>query len=219
MPAPNLRPRLHGLYAITPDDADTDGLIGSVAAAVNGGCRLVQYRNKLADEALRRHQAATLADFCKRHDCLLIVNDHVELALEIDAAGVHIGGNDGDPRAIRQRLGTERILGISCYNEATRVDAALAAGADYVALGAMYASATKPHARRASLDLLRETRARCAKPIATIGGITLDNAATLVAAGADMVAVIGDLFAAADIAARARAYQNLFPPNSYSDAP
>lgn len=201
---------MRGLYAVTPDRGETARLLAEVGAAIDGGCRVVQYRNKSAAPALRREQAAQLAAMCKTTGACFIVNDDVELALELAADGVHLGGDDGNPAAARQLLGPKRILGVSCYNDAARVDAALAAGADYVALGAMFPSATKPAAVRASLDLLRSVKAACPVPVAVIGGITLANAAPLVEAGADLLAVVSDLFDAPDIRGRARAFQDLF---------
>lgn len=206
----NISHLLRGLYAVSPDRADTARLLADIGAAVDGGCRVVQYRNKLAERPLRRQQAALLAEFCKSAGACFIVNDDIELALEVGADGVHLGGDDGDPVVARKRLGPRKVLGISCYNDAGRVAAAVAAGADYVALGAMFASATKPAAVRASLELLRAVKADCPVPVATIGGITLANAASLVDAGADMVAVVSDLFDAPDIRVRAREFQNLF---------
>jgi thiamine-phosphate pyrophosphorylase len=203
-------PSLRGLYAVTPDCADSSRLLVDVAAALAGGCRIVQYRNKTAGPDLRRQQAAALAGCCRSAGVRLIINDDVELALEVGAAGVHLGGDDGDLELARARLGASRLLGVSCYDDPAQVRRAVAAGADYVALGAMYPSATKPLARRASLDLLRAVKASCPVPVATIGGINLDNAATLVAAGADMVAVVSALFDSPEIESRARAFQKLF---------
>lgn len=171
---------------------------------------MVQYRNKTAERPLRRQQAALLAEFCKSAGACYIINDDIDLALDFDADGVHLGGDDGDPVVARKRLGPDKVLGISCYNDAERVSAAVSAGADYVALGAMFVSVTKPAAVRASLELLRAVKASCPVPVATIGGITLSNAASLVDAGADMVAVVSDLFDASDIRVRARDFQNLF---------
>ena len=157
-----------------------------------------------------QQQAALLADFCKSSAVCFIVNDDLDLALAVDADGVHLGGGDGDWADARRRLGPGRILGVSCYNAQARVRAGVLAGADYVALGAMFPSETKPGAVRASLDLLRAVKAERAIPVVTIGGITADNAPSLIAAGADMVAVVNDLFSAPDIAARAQAFQQLF---------
>lgn len=204
------REALRGLYTITPDDMLLPRLSAMVSMVLRGGCRLVQYRNKVAPAPLRRAQAADLLRLCRAAGALLIVNDDLPLALEIGADGVHLGDEDGDLAAARAALGTERLLGVSCYSSLDRVEAAARAGANYVGIGSVYASATKPQAVRASLDLLGEARRRFGLPVAAIGGITLDNAPEAIAAGADMVAVIGDLFDAMDISARAEAFQGLF---------
>lgn len=193
--------KLRGLYAITPED------IGCVADAVASGalCAL-QYRSKSADRARRRDEARTLAQLCRRHGVPLIINDDLELALEIGAAGVHLGRRDGDLAAARARL-PGRILGVSCYDQLDLARSAVAAGADYVAFGSVFASPTKPGAVRAPLALFGH---RLGVPKIAIGGITVENAAQLAAAGADAVAVISDLFEAPDVAARARQYAKVF---------
>jgi thiamine-phosphate pyrophosphorylase len=192
---------LRGLYAITPEGP---GLEGKVRAALEGGVALLQYRRKQGNAAEARRVAALAGEF----GVPLIVNDDVALALEIGAAGAHLGREDGDLRAARARL-PAGILGASCYNEPARARAALAAGADYVAFGSVFPSPTKPHAVRAPLELFREAKA-LGVPLAAIGGITLENAPGLIAAGADLLAVISDLFDAPDIRARARQYGELF---------
>jgi thiamine-phosphate pyrophosphorylase len=193
--------KLRGLYAITPDD------IGRVAAAVASGalCAL-QYRSKFADAARRRTEAQALALLCRRHGVPLIINDDLELALEVGAEGLHLGIEDGDLAAARARL-PGRILGASCYDRLELARRAVAAGADYVAFGSVFASPTKPGAVRAPLALFRH---ELGVPKVAIGGIAVENAPQLVAAGADAVAVISDLFDAADIAARAREYAKVF---------
>lgn len=201
---------LRGLYAVTPDDCLLPRLSALVAAALGGGVRLVQYRNKLAPPPLRRAQAADLLRLCRACGALLIINDDLPLALQIGADGAHLGRDDGDIAAARAALGPGRILGVSCYADVANAEAAAAAGADYLAFGSMYASPTKPAAPRAPLELLGAARRRHALPVAAIGGITLDNAAQTIAAGADMLAVVSDLFDAMDIAGRARAYGRLF---------
>ena len=199
-----------GLYAVTPDEADTRRLIAKVRLALAGGAAAVQYRNKPAGPALRRLQAAALTEVCREAGVPLIVNDDLPLALEVGAAGVHLGREDGELADARNRLGPGKLLGASCYDRIDLAVAAAGGGADYVAFGAMFASPTKPAARRAPLALLAEARRRTGLPVVAIGGITLDNAAGVVAAGADALAVISALFAAEDIAARARAFQELF---------
>jgi len=204
------RPPLRGLYAITPSDPLLPRLSALVSSALAGGVRLIQYRNKFAPAPLKRAQAAELLRICRAADARLIINDDLPLALEIGADGVHLGRDDGDIGAARQALGNERILGVSCYDDVDRATAAAAAGADYIAFGSVFASSTKPEATRASLELLTATKRRLRLPVAAIGGITIDNVAQVIAAGADMVAVITDLFDAMNIQQRAAAYQKLF---------
>jgi thiamine-phosphate pyrophosphorylase len=198
------------LYALTPDEADTPALIAKVRAALAGGASIIQYRNKVADAPLRRAQAGALAALCREHRVPLIVNDHLELALEVAADGVHLGADDGDIAAARRALGPDRLLGASCYNRLELAVAARAAGADHVAFGAAFASPTKPAAVHAPLALYRRARAELGLPVVAIGGITTDNAAAVVAAGADAVAVITSLFGSTDIAATARRFSSLF---------
>lgn len=204
---------LAGLYAITPDDYLLPRLSALVQMALDGGATLVQYRNKTAPPPLRRAQAAELLRICRSVGARLIVNDDVWLAIEIGADGAHLGRDDapGDSlRAAREALGAQRILGVSCYNEMARAEAAAAAGADYLAFGSVFASRTKPSAVRAPLSLITEAKQRFGLPVAAIGGITLDNAPEVLAAGADLLAVSSDLFDTMDIRARAAAYGNLF---------
>lgn len=202
--------RLRGLYVVTPDTEDTRTLLTRVDATLRGGARFVQYRNKAASSALRWEQASALKALCDSHGASLIINDHANLALEVDAAGVHIGADDGELGQARAALGPGKIIGVSCYDRMELAQAAVAAGADYVAFGSFFPSLVKPGAVRAPLDLLREGRRELEVPIAAIGGITLENAADLVAAGADAVAVISALFTARDVAAAARSFSALF---------
>ena len=192
--------KLRGLYAITPEGVDP----AKVRLALEGGVALLQYRNKARDRA----HAAAIVKLAKEFATPVIINDDVALAIELDAAGAHLGREDGDVSAARQEL-RGRILGVSCYNEAARARAAVAAGANYVAFGSVFASPTKPEAVRAPLSLFKEAKPLGA-PLAAIGGITLENAPQLIAAGADILAVISDLFDARDIRARARDYAKLF---------
>lgn len=199
-----------GLYAITPEDADTDRLARNVQAALAGGASLIQYRSKSSDAAARRAQGERLLDVCRRAGATLIVNDDLELALAIGADGVHLGRDDGDVAAARARLGANRLLGVSCYDRLELAIAAVAAGADHVAFGSAFASPTKPEAVRAPPALFTQARARLRVPIVAIGGITPENARLVIEAGADAVAVITALFDAKDIAAAATAFCTLF---------
>ena len=199
---------LRGLYAITPDCADSASLVERVERALDGGVAALQYRNKLAARAQRILEAKSLGRLCRVRGIPLIVNDDVELALEAGADGAHLGRDDGDLAAARALL-RGKLLGASCYASLDAARAALAAGADYVAFGSVFPSPTKPGAVRAPLALFAEARA-LGVPLVAIGGVTLGNAPQLLRAGADCVAVISDLFDAPDIAARARAYGKLF---------
>jgi thiamine-phosphate pyrophosphorylase len=199
-----------GLYALTPDEPDTAALAAAVRSAVAGGAAAVQYRNKRADAGLRRAQAAALAGLCRAAGVPLIVNDDLELALEVDAAGVHLGRGDGDLAAARRRLPPGKLLGASCYDRLDRAVRAVAAGADYVAFGSVFASPTKPAAVHAPLTLFGAAKRRLEVPVVAIGGITLENARAVVEAGADALAVLTALFGADDVAARARGFTALF---------
>ena len=147
-----------------------------------------------------------MLELAKRHRVPFIVNDDVQLALDLDADGVHLGREDGALAAARKRL-KGKLLGASCYDRLDLAQAAVAAGADYVAFGSVFSSPTKPAAVRAPLSLFRNDLQR---PCCAIGGITLQNAPQVIAAGAAMVAVISDLFDAPDIARRAAEYRKLF---------
>lgn len=208
--------RVNGLYAVTPESVDSTALIGKVDAALRGGAHVMQYRSKSADHSLRYAQAAQIARLCRTHNALFIVNDSVELAHEVDADGVHLGGDDGDVAAARGVLGHGKLIGVSCYDDIVRARAAQLQGADYVAFGSFFPSATKPKARRAGVDVLRVGASEISLPVVAIGGINEDNAADLIAAGADAIAVVSALFDAPDVEAQARLFARLFtiPVNS-----
>lgn len=197
-----------GLYLLTPDEPDTARLLARTAPLLEHAARL-QYRNKTAGPALRRRQAEALASLCATAGCPLVINDDVALAIAVDADGVHLGEHDAGPQDARAMLGRSRTIGVSCYDSLERAEAAVAAGADYLAFGAFFPSPTKPAARRAGPALL-QAAARFGLPRVAIGGITPDNAPALVAAGADLVAVISGVYDAADPAAAASAYAACF---------
>lgn len=199
---------MKGLYAITPDVASTDALERMAAEALRGGIDFLQYRNKRAEAWMRREQARMLLRMTRAANVPLIINDDVTLAAEIDADGVHVGRDDGEVAAARRRL-PGKLLGASCYASLESARTAIADGADYVAFGSVFASGTKPGAGRAPLDIFA-LAGSLGVPLVAIGGITLDNAARVLAAGAACVAVITDLFGAADIAGRAALYRGLF---------
>lgn len=201
-----------GLYAITPECADTERLLRMVEQALEGGARLVQYRNKGGDVAQRHEQASELLALCRQYHAPLIVNDDLRLADLTGADGVHLGRDDGGVREARLILGPGKIIGVSCYNDLRRALEAEMHGADYAAFGSFFASSTKPNAVAAPLTLLREAKLRLQIPVVAIGGITADNAGMLIEAGADAVAVISALFDSPDIRTEAGRFAALFSP-------
>ena len=200
---------VRGLYAVTPDEPDTAALALKVRQALRGGARMVQYRNKSAGVDLRREQAAALLQLCRMAGVPLIINDDLELAVDLDAEGLHLGRGDGDLRSARRRLGVDKLLGASCYDKLELAIAAQNQGASYVAFGAAFSTTTKPEAVRAPLSLYGEARARLGVPVVAIGGITLRNAGKVMLAGAAAVAVISALFDAPDIERRAREFSQI----------
>ena len=198
-----------GLYAITPDEPDTNRLLARVETVLRAGASWLQYRNKAASDDLRAEQALVLQSLCSRFKVPLIINDDWALAAAVGAAGAHLGEDDGELALARHELGAGAILGASCYNDLKLARQAAFAGATYIAFGAFFASPTKPNARQASLDLLREAAA-LGLPRVAIGGITPDNARPLLEAGADLIAVISGVFEAPDPTAATRAYLSCF---------
>ena len=197
---------MRGLYAITPDAADTEVLLRKVEEALRAGVAMLQYRSKVLSKDKRLLQAKELAPLARGYGVPLIVNDDVEIALAVGANGVHLGKEDGDLTLARAQL-AGKILGASCYDDLEKARAAVRAGADYVAFGSVFPSPTKPGAVRAPLSLFAND---LGVPLCAIGGITLETAPALIAAGASLLAVISDLFDAPDIGARAGEYRKLF---------
>lgn len=197
---------MRGLYAITPDTADTEALVRKVEQALKAGVALLQYRSKMLSKDRRLLQAKELAPLARGYGVPFIVNDDVEIALAVGANGAHLGKDDGDIAAARAKL-PGKILGASCYADLEKARAAVRAGADYVAFGSVFPSPTKPDAVRAPLALFGSD---LGVPLCAIGGITLENAPALIAAGAGLLAVISDLFDAPDIGERATQYRRLF---------
>jgi thiamine-phosphate pyrophosphorylase len=200
---------IRGLYAITPDTDNSEQLIEQVSAALDGGARILQYRNKGSDAVRRLWQANILKSLAQSRGALFIVNDDVALAEAIRADGVHLGRDDDAIAAARARLGDGAIIGASCYNSLDLARSAVAAGASYVAFGAVFASGTKPGAVHAPLSLFADATS-LGVPRVAIGGITTNNAGQVVAAGADAIAVIGGLFDGDGIAERAATLATLY---------
>jgi len=201
---------IKGLYAITPDETNTELLLTKVSSALQGGVSVLQYRNKSADQALQTQQARAILPLCRQYGVPLIINDSVELCLTLDADGVHIGADDGNLAEIRSKIGKGKLLGASCYNRLDLALAAAKAGVDYVAFGACFASSTKPNAPVADLNLFELAKAQLSIPAVAIGGINLANAGQAIAAGASSVAVIHAIFNADDVKLSAQKFTQLF---------
>jgi thiamine-phosphate pyrophosphorylase len=201
---------IKGLYAITPDEQDTDVLLVKVEAALQGGVGVLQYRNKLADHKLKTQQARALLPLCRQYQVPFIINDSIKLCLTLDADGVHLGADDGNLTEARARLGNGKILGASCYNRFDLAVSAQQLGADYVAFGACFASSTKPNAPVAGLHLFTQAKAELHVPAVAIGGITLENAPLAIAAGASSAAVINAIFNADDVKLTSQQFTKLF---------
>jgi thiamine-phosphate pyrophosphorylase len=199
-----------GLYAITPDLDDTAALLRKVEAALAGGAQALQYRNKVAAPALRLEQARGLARLCRTYRVPLIINDHLDLALEVDAEGLHIGAEDGSIAEAREKLGPDRILGVTCYRKIENALEAARLGANHVAFGGFFPSPVKGGTGGAPMSILGEAKRRTGLPVVAIGGITVENAPQLIAAGADSLAVITAVFGAPDITDAARRFAALF---------
>lgn len=185
---------IRGLYAVTPDEQDTDILLAKVEAALRGGINILQYRNKRADHKLQTQQARAILPLCRQYQVPFIINDSIKLCLTLDADGVHLGADDGNLVEARARLGEGKILGASCYNRLDLALTAAEAGADYAAFGACFASGTKPNAVVAPLNLFAQAKQSINIPLVAIGGIHLENAMQVIEAGANAIAVVGALF-------------------------
>lgn len=203
------RSPISGIYAITPEMDDTAQLLAKVSAALAGGIRLVQYRNKKGSARLRRHQCEGISERVRAVDAALIINDDIQLAADVQAHGVHLGKDDATLAQARRLLGPGKLIGVSCYNNLARAREQEMAGADYVAFGSFFPSVTKPDAVAASLDLLLAARSELRVPVVAIGGIDRNNAAQLFEAGADAVAVLSALFSVGDTEQEALAFTRL----------
>lgn len=205
--------KLQGLYAITDSQLLADGkLLPYTEAALKGGARLLQYRDKSSENARRLREAEALRELCERYGAALIINDDAELAARL-GVGLHLGQSDGSLAAARALLGRQAIIGGTCHAQLELADMAASEGASYIAFGRFFNSATKPGAPAATLDLLQTAHERFSLPIVAIGGVTLATAPQLIARGASMVAVIHALFAAdsaTQVEQRARAFSALF---------
>ncbi|MEH6577441.1 MAG: thiamine phosphate synthase [Amphritea sp.] len=204
--------QLQGLYAITDSKLmpDTDSMLFQVEQALRGGARIIQYRDKSTESDKRRQQCLALLDLCNQFNRPLLINDDIELAKLVGAHGVHLGQSDGVLAQAREYLGKHSIIGNTCHDSIELAQQACQQGCDYVAFGAFFTSSTKPDAKPAPLTLLTEARSTLPVPVVAIGGINMDNAEQVITAGADMLAVIHNLFASDDICAQAGRFDSLF---------
>ncbi|WP_426168994.1 thiamine phosphate synthase [Pseudoduganella sp. R-34] len=203
---------MQGLYLVTPNWDDTDKLLEVTEQALRAGVALLQYRHKDASAALRREQGGALRELCHKYSVPFLVNDHVALCRELGADGVHLGGTDAPLAEVRASLGPNKLIGASCYGELARAQAAQAAGASYVAFGGFYPSKVKQYAVTTQPSVLRHAREVISVPLCVIGGMTPQNAAPLVAEGAQLVAVITSVYLAEDVAAAVREFQSIICP-------
>lgn len=209
----NIRAKLRGLYAITdPKLTPPQTMVQQVQAALSGGARIIQLRDKSPDRPLRLRLAQQLREVTAQHDALLIINDDVDLCIAVQADGVHLGQEDMTLVQARDLLGPDFIIGATCHGSVELAEQARKNGADYLAFGRFFASSTKPDAPPADLTLIGELVRRCPLPTVAIGGITLNNAAPLLEAGFAMLAVVNDVFGQTDIEKRCRHYTQLFQP-------
>lgn len=192
--------KLRGLYAITDENLIAENHFDqAIESALQGGARIIQYRDKSSDLQKRLRQADTLNSLCRQYQALCIINDDIELARTVNADGVHLGKDDALISQARQTLGKDAIIGISCYNDINLAIAAEKSTADYVAFGAMFSSSTKPKATNADITLISEAKQKLSIPVCAIGGITEKNIQQLIRHDVDMTAIINSLFSASNI--------------------
>ena len=201
---------IKGLYAITPDMADSNSLLQKTQLAIEGGAFMVQYRSKIQDREVKMQQCASILRLCREYKIPCIVNDDVDMCRVLEADGVHLGEKDDNIAEVRRILGEDAIIGSSCYDQLNRAKLAQKEGASYVAFGAMFETSTKPNAPRATLELLREAKSQIQIPIVAIGGITMNNAHDVIETGIDAIAVINSLYESNSIKETAETLSSMF---------
>ncbi len=201
---------IKGLYAITPDMADSNSLLQKTQLAIEGGAFMVQYRSKIQDRDVKIQQCAAILRLCREYKIPCIVNDDVDMCRVLEADGVHLGKKDDNIAEVRSILGEDAIIGSSCYDQLNRAKLAQKEGASYVAFGAMFETSTKPNAPRATLELLREAKSQIQIPIVAIGGITMNNAHDVIETGIDAIAVINSLYESNSIKETAETLSSMF---------
>jgi thiamine-phosphate pyrophosphorylase len=201
---------IKGLYAITPDMADSNSLLQKTQLAIEGGAFMVQYRSKIQDRDVKMQQCAAILRLCREYKIPCIVNDDVDMCRVLEADGIHLGEKDDNIAEVRNILGENAIIGSSCYDQLNRAKLAQKEGASYVAFGAMFETSTKPNAPRATLELLRKAKSQIQIPIVAIGGITMNNAHDVIETGIDAIAVINSLYESNSIKETAETLSSMF---------
>ena len=210
----NKTEQLQGLYIVTDRQLSLEygkPIDELVTKAIMGGAKIVQYRNKQSALSIQRHEAMVLATLCRETETIFLINDNIDLALEVNADGVHLGQRDTSLTNARKLLGKEKIIGITCHNDITLARRAEQEGADYVAFGRFFPSVSKPTAPPATMDTLQEAAKILHIPICAIGGIDATNASSLIDHGADMLAVIYSVLGARTVTQAAEQISKLFP--------
>jgi len=202
--------KLSGLYLVTPDWDDTAKMLDCSEQALRSGATILQYRHKTADATLRLEQARALQALCRRHGCLFIINDHVDLCLELDADGIHVGGTDAYVATVRTAVGPDKIVGASCYGDLELAHRSHREGASYVAFGGFYPSRIKKYPVTTPVEIVSQSKQEIALPVVVIGGMTIDNCQPLIAAGADMVAAISSVYMTENPELASREFGRLF---------
>ncbi|AXF85327.1 Thiamine-phosphate synthase [Ephemeroptericola cinctiostellae] len=201
---------MQGLYAVTPNWDDTDLLLTATEEVIRGGARMVQYRHKDIDAAMRKIQASALQQLCRDYLVPFIINDDVDLCMELNADGIHVGGTDAPIADVRQRVGAHKIVGASCYGSMDLARAAARDGASYVAFGGFYPSLVKKYEVSTSANIVAQAKTELDAPVVVIGGMTVENCGVLIAQGADMVAAISSIYARIDRTKAAQEMSDLF---------
>jgi len=184
-----------GLYVITEDHVlDFDSLLSKTETILDNNISALQYRKKNATYLQKFDEASALKSLCIKYNTPFIINDDIKLATEIGADGIHLGEQDESCQSARSKLGKNKLIGISCYNDSGRAEQAIRESADYIAIGAMYKTETKKSTKNASPQLLIDAKKRFSVPLVAIGGITPQNAQALLSAGADLLAVVSCVY-------------------------
>ncbi|WP_206605670.1 thiamine phosphate synthase [Pelagibaculum spongiae] len=205
---------LRGLYVITDEQLTAgDSLAKKLEAALEGGAKVVQYRDKSHGFDYRLAQALRAQTLCFAYDALFLINDDIELASYMLADGVHLGQSDISLTEAREKLGERAIIGISCEGSIELAEKAVEQGADYIAFGAIYPSKTKPDAATISVDVVQQAKQKFTLPVCAIGGIELSNAQPLLNTGCDMLAVVNSVFGQDDIQQAATSFSQMFEEN------